>query len=353
MDSAAFVTMPLLLAAVLAFSAVAKLRDRPATLSAIGLLRLPRFLRQPWVAVALPVGELVLAAALLLSWTPVVVAAAGAGLVLMVTYWGVIARAMTFDPRPSCGCFGRIGDQSVSERTLVRNTLLVAAAAAALWWGLAGHTVPTTLAAFGAAQWWWLVALLLVSAVAVLILGGGPGANVQPPQAPAFPVQPAAQDEAEDEGYVRAPIPAAVLQSPEGDNRLLVELAQVRAQLLIFYTCGCAPAAETDALVPEWRRRLPALDVRSVVTFPAAPESFTEPVWLDHGALAYQAFGMLGHPCAVLLGADGLLAGGPVAGLGQIAEFVDEIEAVLAGAVLPQPEDAMAPAAGEGPAQTL
>ncbi len=346
--------MPLLLAAVLAFSAVAKLRDRPATLSAIGLLRLPRFLRQPWVAVALPAGELALAAALLLPWTPAVVAAAGATLVLMVTYWGVIARAMTFDPRPSCGCFGRIGDQSVSERTLVRNTLLVAAAVAALWWSLAGHTVPTTLAAFGAAQWWWLVALLLVAAVAVLILGGGAGASAQPPQAPYFPEQPAAQDvAAEEEGYVRAPIPAAVLQSPEGDNRLLVELARERAQLLIFYTCGCTPAAETDALVPEWRRRLPALDIRSVVTFPAAPDSFTEPVWLDHGALAYQAFGMFGHPCAVLLGADGWLAGGPVAGLEQLAEFVDEIEAVLTGAVLPQPEDAMTPAAAEGPAQTL
>ena len=40
----------------------------------------------------------------------------------------------------------------------------------------------------------------------------------------------------------------------------------------------------------------------------------------------------VGHPAAVLLGADGYLAGGPVAGEDDVAEFVAEVLAALADA---------------------
>lgn len=336
--------MPLLLAAVLISSAIAKLRERGATGSAIVLLRLPRFLQRSWVTWALPVGEIALALALLLPWSPVAVAAALATLVLMVTYWAVIARAMTFDPRPSCGCFGRIGDQTVSERTLVRNSLLVLAAGLGLWWSARGHTVWTTLATFGLGEWCWLLVVVLAAAVAVLILGRS---APRPAETSLFP---APVPEADPEEYVRAPVPPALLQDPTGRVQLLLELVRARAQLLIFYTCACPPAIETDALVPEWQRRLAQLDVLSVATFVPQPGHFQQPLWLDHGSLAYLALRMTGHPSAVLLGADGLLAGGPVEGLDQIRDFVDEIEAVLAEAAAaggPEPVHA------EGPAETL
>src|SRR3954454_12608918 len=113
------------LAGVLVLSGLAKLRDRDSTRSAIRELRLPRVLHGSWVARTLPLGELVLALALLLSPAPVAVAPAIASAVLFVGYLVIIARAMTFDPRPSCGCFGRIGDQRVRPKTLVRNGLLV------------------------------------------------------------------------------------------------------------------------------------------------------------------------------------------------------------------------------------
>ena len=97
-----------------------------STTSVLGLLRLPNALQQRWVALALPWGEGLLAAAILLApaGAPQVLAAA-LTLVLMASYWVVVARAMTFRPRPSCGCFGDIGDQRITGRTLARNSVLV------------------------------------------------------------------------------------------------------------------------------------------------------------------------------------------------------------------------------------
>ena len=75
MSTPAAVLAPLLLAGVFLLSAAAKASQLDSTLSAIILLRLPRAIQRRWVARALPVGEAVLALALLAPWT--VVAAAG------------------------------------------------------------------------------------------------------------------------------------------------------------------------------------------------------------------------------------------------------------------------------------
>lgn len=64
------VVAPLILAVVLVTSAVAKARQPSSTVSAITLLRLPRFLQNLTIARALPVGEVVLALAMLSPWVP-------------------------------------------------------------------------------------------------------------------------------------------------------------------------------------------------------------------------------------------------------------------------------------------
>jgi hypothetical protein len=45
---------------------------------------------------------------------------------------------------------------------------------------------------------------------------------------------------------------------------------------------------------------------------------------------ARETLGLDGTPAAVLLGADGLLAGGPVSGRDEVVAFVDEIAGELA-----------------------
>jgi len=136
------VVAPLILAVVLVTSAVAKARQPSSTISAITLLRLPRFLQNLTIARALPVGEVVLALAMLSPWVPLARLASWAALALFAAYLLIIARAMTFDPRPSCGCFGNIGDQRVRAQTVWRNAVFVTLALVVVWFAGAVRRCP-------------------------------------------------------------------------------------------------------------------------------------------------------------------------------------------------------------------
>ena len=232
----AAVLAPLALAAVLMLSGIAKLRDPESTQSVVRLLRLPRWLWGRWFAVVLPVGELVLAVCLLIPWLPLFTVAAVATVLLCLSYWAVIARAMTFDPRPSCGCFGRIGDQRVSARTLVRNTLLIATSVVALALALDGGTTSTALRT--GSTWSWLAGCTVVAALAVLVLTSPAG---RPTRSRADHPDGDADDQTGPEqlDYIRAPIPAAVLQQPDGAVVTMAELAAERPQLLVAVNCTC------------------------------------------------------------------------------------------------------------------
>lgn len=334
---------PVVLAAVLLLSAVAKLGDRGSTLSSIVLLRMPRALQAPWVARALPVGEIVLALVMLLSpWSGLTRAAAVAALGLFAVYAAVIARAMTFDPRPSCGCFGRIGDQRVSARTLARNLVFVLLAVVFVAWASVGHTVPAAVADFSAADLLWVVMALMVALVAVFISGGSFGAAIPGGQHPAsvaggsspVPTSPARDADGEDEEYVRSPIPDVLLITPEGAPVTLRELAAERAQLVVFGNCYCGSTVHAIRQVPEWAQSLPALDVRYVFSGipPRDDQGQDTSGWVDHGGVVWRALGLTQSPAAVLLGADGMLAGGPVGGIDEVSQLVEDIVATLAEA---------------------
>ena len=78
-----------------------------------------------------------------------------------------------------------------------------------------------------------------------------------------------------------------------------------------------------------WAQTLPQLEVRLLSSL--KPESLPEEirpdgaVAYDHAGLAQKALELSGSPVAVLLGADGLLAGGPVHGVAEIEQFVADI----------------------------
>jgi hypothetical protein len=65
-------------------------------------------------------------------------------------------------------------------------------------------------------------------------------------------------------------------------------------------------------------------------TLPANVTAPGVPAWFDVEDGATHTFAPTGRPAAVLLGADGLLAGGPVAGSIAVTEFVADIVAELA-----------------------
>ncbi len=318
----AFVLAPLILATVLAVSGWSKTTAVASTESVLRLLKLPNALQQRWVAQALPWGELALAVLVVLAPAgPVAQVAAALTLLLMLAYWAIVARAMTFDPRPTCGCFGEIGDQRITGRTLARNSVLVALGVAHLVWTLAGHSVLGTLTdGTGPVAW---VGGAAVAALVTWFVSGRPAPAPHRHEAPTDAVAP------EELEYVRRPIPPALLTDPFGRNHTLFELARERAQLLIVANCYCGTTATALRAWPDQRARLPEIDVRFVFSG-VAPQAVADgtditSVWTDHGGVAAQLLGLSGSPAAVLLGTDGLLAGGPVTGNDELEELVEEI----------------------------
>lgn len=334
---------PLILAAVLILSGIAKLRDVTSTHSVLRLLRLPAPLTQRWVAQALPYGELALAALLLTPWRPAYALGAVGAIVLFLAFWVVVARAMTFDPRPSCGCFGRIGDHRINGRTLTRNTILVALALLAGWIALRGRTATGLMADFEANDWLWLLLGIALAAVTTLILGvSGLPARPARAQAPPTPAAPAVGEDAsevdEELDYIRQPVPRGLLVNREHQAVELQTLPRARAQLLVLVNCWCGPTHEALERLPRWREELPQLDVQMIFgprpfETQAVPASLGG-IWWDPGHRVYEALAVGASPGAVLLGADGLTAGGPVNGIEAIEEFVQQIAEQLREDVL-------------------
>lgn len=345
---AAAVLAPLALTIVFALSGVAKLRHPGSTQSVTRLLRLPRFIQHRWFAIALPVGELILAAMLLVPVHVVFVLAAGAALILCLAYWVVVARAMTFSPRPSCGCFGRIGDQRITGRTLVRNTLLVAVAAIAGAMALSGETVISALD--GEALWWILGACAAV-ALALLIgaqPAGAPGGPVVPgvltgtvrsEHTPALTVPgrtpeatvPEAAPAVEFDDRAAVPIPPSTVQRPDGSVTSLYELAMAKPQLLIGVDCACPATTAAAERFAGWSDSLPEVDVQVLTPLPTAITSsvisvpFGRDPLYDHQRLSWRRLGMESSPAAVLLGADGAVLTKPISGVEEIDLLVADI----------------------------
>jgi len=332
MQHAAWVVAPLALVAVLGFSAVTKLGRGETLRTIVRNLELPDWVLPRPLARAVPGIELVLAISLVAPWSPVFIAASVATLGLMLVYWGLIARGLTLTPRPQCGCFGQVGDQSISGRTLARNTLLVAAAGATVALSLSGRTVWSLGDGGGTGDLLWLALAAGACVLTGLVLSGTRGGDdeVVPP---GLPVSAGREDSADTEDYVRTPTPHLVLHDVDrGHPVTLQELTKLRAQLLVFVNCYCASTKEVMADITGWNERTPLVDVRLVFSVPIAEKYVGPPpprTLLDHRGIVWTSLGLQGSPCAVLLGVDDHLAGGPVSGSDDVREFVDEVEEAL------------------------
>lgn len=349
------IAAPILLTLTLLTSGLAKLGTRQGTEDAMTSLRLPLRPFHRSVATLLPVAEVTLALVLWVPSAPLQTLVAVAITALMLTYLVIIARALTFEERVECACFGTLASPTVSRTTLARNLLLsilslltvVAALSGLMETALVRQ--PLTVIGMGAA-------LLLAVVLTALALGGisareaavdapapapsaASAANAPAGAAPSEGAgeQLAAEEELLD--YERAPIPPAVLQ--QADTRLvtLQQLAGQRAALLVFVSEGCGPCERVLDQVPGWLTALsPFLQVKVVLSRPLDQlrertlERVGEHALHDLQFTARRALGARTAPSAVLLGADGLLAGGPVDGGSAVIEFVEEIVEQLGAA---------------------
>lgn len=346
---------PLLLSLTLLVSGLAKLGAREGTEDAMTSLRLPLRGAHRAGATILPVAEIVLAVAL---WVPVAglqIAAAAAVAALMVAYLVIIARALGFEETVECSCFGTLGSPTVSRSTLWRNLILSGLGVLAVIAALSGVTARAVLEA-PLPLMGWAGALALTVALTALALGGtdrtgtsdaADAPNAAAPDAsagggraegPGRGADLAAEDE-ELMDYERDPIPAGVLQRPDGGLVTLRQLTAQQAALLIFVSEGCGPCERVLDRFPGWLAQLsPFMQVKVAFRRPVdGLRERTEQRVGDHALhdpqfSAREALGARTAPSAVLLGADGLLAGGPVTGGSGVIEFVDEIQEQLAAA---------------------
>lgn len=320
-EPVAALVVVLTLSAVLVTSGIAKLRDRRATRDAFDALRVPAVLQADASATALPWVEIALAALLLLAPEGWLVPAAVAVLLLMITYTWLVARALGFNEPVSCSCFGSLGRHEIDGTTLGRNVLLVVLSGVVVWFALDGGAVPAALSELDGGDGWTLVAAAAAAAVALLVVGGT-SAPTTPPQG-----------DVEILDYERQPIPYGVLNLPDGGSATLGELATTQARMLVVLNPGCGPCVRTAAKLDEWAAQLaPAVGVLAV--YPDEPSAdgsgeHARELCAVEPELNVRRLFAVGTPAAVLLGADGYLAGGPVSGEDDVAQFVEDVLAEL------------------------
>lgn len=351
MSALTLLAAPLVVAGVLALSGLAKLGDVSEGVRGLRELQAPDWLVRDWVARAHPIAELVLAVALVLLPTPWRTVAAVAALALLTAYTVLVVAALRRAREVRCNCFGR-RSEVVNRATAVRNMALLALAGAAVL-DCRESSAPIVRVFGGLDPLAWTTILAVTAGVAWLI-GRGYAAP-----APAAATGPAAAatglggsfdegDEGDDDDG-RLPIPNEALRSADGTTTTLAELVTERAAVLLFLEPTCGSCARLLEDLSAWRRVMPEIRLITVRTlldpeahsghrhgpppadgtgepFPTSPGGY----WAQSSILP--AFGTTGFtPWAVLLGADGLVAGGPVAGGVAVRAFLAEVLAHLAG----------------------
>lgn len=323
------VVLPLVLAGVLLASAVGKLRhpDDPAGWAELGV---PKALRRPWLVRIHPWAELALAVALAVLGGLLGILAAVVAAILMAAYLWLVWRTLLREVDASCACFGE--RRPVTRVTVIRNAwLTVLALGTASVIGITPLVGGAVAAAVMTAEPGWLLGVT-VAVITVLVIrwpeGGTDGTDAVPA---ASAVVTASDDELD---YVRTRTPSVPVTLADGSLVNLQQLTMLRPMLLLSVsaTCGgCEPVIEK---VPEWRRLLPEVDVRlllshapqdGTLTELTAPQSLHDP----HGYVSGSLAEYWSTPTAVLFGVDGLLAGGPEVGYLDIVRFVEDIDATL------------------------
>jgi len=259
-----------------------------------------------------------------------VVAAGGAG-ALCVVYLVLIARAAARSEPVVCDCFGSAARTPVTGRTVVRNALLLGLALGSVIQAIRAGSPLEVLAAAPAGTWAWLLAVGLAALTTYLVLPQVP----EGPQVPE-PDDPSAPETADGDGaeYIRTLTPMTTLVDAAGTRYDLVSMSARRAHLLLFVNPGCGGCAPVVAKVPEWQDLVPEVQIRLVVREELADLAASRPDWVpialhDPDGLTARALRAISTPTAVLLGTDGMLAGGPVAGSEAAERLVLDVVAEL------------------------
>ncbi len=159
--------------------------------------------------------------------------------------------------------------------------------------------------------------------------GAAPGAvgTTRPTSAPPAPK--------ESDEYVRLPIPYAGLRDATGAAVTLRGLAGTSARALVHVSPGCGACTPVLDHLNGMPGHLGPVAVHAVVATvedqSLLPSALRAACLMDTDDAVSAVFEYPGDPWVVVLGADGLLAGGPVAGTDAVLELLTELEERFAG----------------------
>lgn len=331
------VISPLLLAAVLVASGVAKLR-RPDDLAGWADLGVPAVFRRTWLLRLHPWGEIALGLALALLGGLLGELAALAAVALMAGYLVFVTRIVRSGTDASCACFG--ARKRVTGATVTRNAWYVALAvmAAATTWANPPWGGP--LLALRGDSWLWALGLLAAAITVAITMWPAPEETSTGAQPMTEVAGASASDD--DLDYIRSRTPAVPVTLAGGELTDLRTLSMTgRPLLTLQVNPGCGSCVDIYERLDAIRTTLPEVSVRLLLTQEPGDSAWTEkgesPSLHDPHRYVGQTIGQNATPTAVLFGLDGLLAGGPVVGSHDIFGFVDDIYESLHGERPAQP----------------
>jgi uncharacterized membrane protein YphA (DoxX/SURF4 family)/peroxiredoxin len=316
------------LAGVFAVAGAAKLLDRQGARDALRGFGLPAALCAP-LAVAVPIAELAIAAALLSGWSARSAALAAVG--LLTVFSAGIGHALARGERVDCHCFGPLNQGPAGRGALVRNGIF---AALALFIAVAPQAPGPAISA-------WLgersdadrVAFWLGVALAAVVIGAGWFGRELLRQQGRLLLRLDALESARATGSgipIGAPAPAFTLPSHDGGELTLEGLLALgRPALLVFSDARCGPCIEAVPLIARaqrhWRGRM------SVALLSRGGTPASEVAWEEHrlehvGIVdSYDlnlSYGATGTPAALLVSREGRIDSALVVGLPAVAELL-------------------------------
>ena len=138
---------------------------------------------------------------------------------------------------------------------------------------------------------------------------------------------------------MRMPIPLGALYLEDGRRTTMREIAKTQARVLVFVSATCGGCVKFLKTMPQWQERLPQVALHPVYSSLESlnksrnngsfPEGLTPLIDRESASAANFGYGV---PLAVVLGSDGLMAGGPAVGLEEVEALMGDIEEQFAEA---------------------
>jgi uncharacterized membrane protein YphA (DoxX/SURF4 family)/peroxiredoxin len=313
------VALRLLLAGVFVVAAVGKLLDLEGSRTAMRDFRVPERL-QGVAAVALPLAELAVGVALVLSST----ARWGAigAMLLLLAFIGGITAALRRGQAPACHCFGQFHSEPAGSGTLVRNGLLLVVATFVAVAG-PGPALDTWVSDSSVGD--FVLAATIIVAVAVAIWAAAREADRRE-RARRFAKRLAAWES--PAGLpIGSPAPAFELPTFDGSPLKLNDLTAAGRPVVLFFTHpGCGPCSRVLPKMAYWQDALGERVTIAVVTqggvdenAPLSDELALRNVGIEEGTEVFDSYEVRGTPSLVVVNPDGTIASDTGAG-----EFVIE-----------------------------